>query len=515
MPPRGVLGSSAASNRRNQNEGDGEGAAGDDSSPARQNTNKPVLTEMSVRRPPSPAKSSSSEGGGGGSASSCSACENRLPHQEAVREFYQRGWVQGLVAVLIVGNFIVTVIEKEIDPFEPELQYYEAAWSTIDHIFTWAFVVELLVNMYGSWLCAFWYSGWNVFDFFIVLVSVLASAGALQGPLKLLKVLRAFRVFRLFKRIKALNKIITALIRAIPGVTNAFVIMLIIMSMYAIIGVEIFSTFGEDGTFLTLHATRDLATNMMLYPNVSVSAETMRGLNFGQEYFGSFSRALFTMFQVLTGESWAEMVARPLIFGNMGTQTLGASFFFSSYIVIMQIVLINVVVAVLLDKFVEEEPAPAGAEGEEGEGGEGVPSVAQTEGLGSDGRAPCASFAPATAVDATESKANTSKANTARIAGAGVLPPPGAVSSGSLGAGGGSGGGVEGQLHALRADMKSMAAKLETVSSMRQQIERLAQSLDATAAAVGGAKGAPEARAGGARSEKGSDSNRSDSLLKA
>ena len=177
--------------------------------------------------------------------------------------------------------------------------------------------------------------------------------------------------------------------------------------------------------------------------------------------------------------------------------------------------LINVVVAVLLDKFVEEEPAPAPAEGEEGEGGEGAPSAAQAEGLGGDGRGADASFAPGTAEDATESKANTSKANAARIAGAGVLPPPGAVSSGSLGGGGGSGGGVEGQLHALRADMKSMAAKLETVSSMRLQIDRLAQSLDAAASAGSGAKEASEVRVAGGRSEKGTDSHRSDLLLKA
>ena len=337
---------------------------------------------------------------------------------------------------------------------------------------------------------------------------------------------------------------VTATCMFIGLVLNAFVIMLIFMAIYAILAVDYFRSFGGSygplpgGTGkLCMHGELEHASNGHgcssfqttvaiefpefvngSYANQSHSALSQRGYVIGDEYYGTFSRALFTLFQVLTGDAWAEVVVRPLLFGYNSAGALSATFvglFFASYLLLMQIVLINVVVAVLLDKFVEEEPAPADAEGEEGEGGEGVPSVAQTEGLGSDGRPPCASFAPATAVDATESKANTSKANTARIAGAGVLPPPGAVSSGSLGAGGGSGGGVEGQLHALRADMKSMAAKLETVSSMRQQIERLAQSLDATAAAGGGAKGAPEARAGGARSEKGSDSNRSDSLLKA
>ena len=140
-----------------------------------------------------------------------------LPGQAAVRHVYQLGVTQALVAVLIMTNFLCTIIEKEIDPYSPDLQFHSPTWFLIDQVFTWCFVIELAVNMYGSWFAAFWRSGWNWFDFIIVFISVLSSAGALTGPLKLLKTLRAFRVFRLFKRIEALNKIISALFRAIPG----------------------------------------------------------------------------------------------------------------------------------------------------------------------------------------------------------------------------------------------------------------------------------------------------------
>ena len=59
--------------------------------------------------------------------------------------------------------------------------------------------------------------------------------------LKYLRLLRAFRVFRLFKRIKSLNKIIVSLGKAVPGVSNAFLILLLVMAIYAILGVELFS----------------------------------------------------------------------------------------------------------------------------------------------------------------------------------------------------------------------------------------------------------------------------------
>ena len=88
--------------------------------------------------------------------------------------------------------------------------------------------------------------------------------------------------------------------------------------------------------------------------NVTISAISTRGYTLGDEYYGTFSRSLFTMFQVLTGESWAEAIARPLVFGfNSPNGGFVVGFFFTSYLLIMQIVLMNVVVAVLLDKFVE------------------------------------------------------------------------------------------------------------------------------------------------------------------
>jgi len=87
------------------------------------------------------------------------------------------------------------------------------------------------------------------------------------------------------------------------------------------------------------------------------SAMTVRGYTIGDEYYGTFTRSLYTLFQVLTGESWSEAIARPLIFG-FPSEEGGAAFvaiFFTSFILLMQIVLINVVVAVLLENFVTDD----------------------------------------------------------------------------------------------------------------------------------------------------------------
>merc|ERR1712019_54343 len=76
---------------------------------------------------------------------------------------------------------------------------------------------------------------------------------------------------------------------------------------------------------------------------------------FGDEYFGTFSRSLYTLFQILTGDSWSEAVVRPilLVYPIETYEKVGSAFFFVGFVIINYVVLINVVVAVLLDKMQE------------------------------------------------------------------------------------------------------------------------------------------------------------------
>jgi len=274
----------------------------------------------------------------------------KLPYQDEMCRLYNNEIIVTLVALVIVANFVVNIVEKEIDP-NPNDPKFPDFWNVCDMVFNIIFMVELAANMwgYGGPVRAFWKSLWNVFDTVIVTVGFLTMVNALGPPLDQLKLLRAFRVFRLFKRVESLNKIIVALIKSIPGVANAFLVMFIFFCIYAILAVELFRGFGEGGYYTTWDE---------FGRNISVDAETARGLNVGLEYYGTFMRALFTLFQVMTGESWSEAVTRPLLFGfdtSMTTSAVVVGFYFVSFIILMQMVLINVVVAVLLDKFVEKD----------------------------------------------------------------------------------------------------------------------------------------------------------------
>ena len=170
-------------------------------------------------------------------------------YQMRAYTWYSSDHVQYSVAALIILNFLMNILEKEIDPSG---EVHKGTWRALEHAFNACFLAELLVNMYANWLWPFWVSGWNQFDFVVVCVGCMSFFMELLGPLKLLRTLRAFRVFRLFKRIKSLNMIIRTIVSAIPGVANAFLVMVLAISIYALIGVEFFFEFGtSNSTTLT------------------------------------------------------------------------------------------------------------------------------------------------------------------------------------------------------------------------------------------------------------------------
>jgi len=118
------------------------------------------------------------------------------------------------------------------------------------------------------------------------------------------------------------------------------------MSIYAILAVELFHDIGPDCVKVN---------------SSDAWMESTRGYCLGDEYFGNFSKSLYTFFQILTGESWSEAVARPVIWYYIHDplRSVGSGIFFVSYYLFTAVVLTNVVVAVLLEKMVDPEVSNA------------------------------------------------------------------------------------------------------------------------------------------------------------
>eukprot|EP00301_Raphidiophrys_heterophryoidea_P001864 c10881_g1_i1.p1 GENE.c10881_g1_i1~~c10881_g1_i1.p1 ORF type:complete len:446 (-),score=82.53 c10881_g1_i1:255-1592(-) len=231
-----------------------------------------------------------------------------LPHQEKVRRYYESSFTQAGAAVLIFSNFIVSAARAQVSANMSHAT--SKRFDSLEVFFAIIFTVELVWNMYGFWFAAFWKNAWNIFDFVIVTISVLSLILSNLPGIAVLRLFRAFRVFRLSRRIRSLKQIVEGVIASMPGVANAFVILVMLMGIWSIMGVEFFSDVDE-------------------------------------EYFGTFIKAMLTMWQVITLDAWSD-VCRNLIFNHHMPL---AALFFVSFIFIAAIVMANVVVAVLLDKF--------------------------------------------------------------------------------------------------------------------------------------------------------------------
>lgn len=167
---------------------------------------------------------------------------------------------QFFVIVAIVANFMCNVAEAQLNPITPDSEM-ERVFTIIDLVFIYLFLAELVINMVARWFWAFWSDRANWMDFFVVAVSLVGlfvSSGAGGGAFTVLRIMRVFRVVRVFKRLASVRLIISALASSVIPVSNAFFIMILATSIWAILGVNLFSEkaphqFGNFGAaFLTV-----------------------------------------------------------------------------------------------------------------------------------------------------------------------------------------------------------------------------------------------------------------------
>jgi len=133
------------------------------------------------------------------------------------------------------------------------------------------FVAELAARLYGMGL-RFFKSGWNIFDFVIVTIS-LVPAGA---GFSVLRALRILRVLRVISVTPSLRRVIDGLGRALPGMGSVFVLISIIYYIAAVIATKLFAA---------------------AFP----------------EWFGSLGASSYSLFQIMTLESWSMGIVRPVM----------------------------------------------------------------------------------------------------------------------------------------------------------------------------------------------------------
>ena len=99
-----------------------------------------------------------------------------LKYKHMIRDVYHDPRCEMFVALLIASSFLVNVVEVQMNPLQDNKDI-TPTFEKIDLMFTIVFLLELLVNMISHWFLEFWNDLWNIFDFAVVAVSVVALTG--------------------------------------------------------------------------------------------------------------------------------------------------------------------------------------------------------------------------------------------------------------------------------------------------------------------------------------------------
>lgn len=181
-----------------------------------------------------------------------------------------------LLATPWVGNFIVAVIifNAVILGMETSDSIMAVAGPlilTLDRICLAVFVIELSAKMFAQ-RNQFFRSGWNIFDFIIVGVSLVPG----NGGLSVLRALRILRVLRVISVVPSLRRVVEGFVTALPGMGSVFLLMGIVFYIGAVMATKLF---GDS------------------FP----------------QWFGTLGQSGYTLFQIMTLESWSMGIVRPVM----------------------------------------------------------------------------------------------------------------------------------------------------------------------------------------------------------
>ena len=209
------------------------------------------------------------------------------------------------IIAVILFNAVVIGLETYPSILKPNKELF----LIIERIFLWIFSIEIAIRITAEdrWY-RFFRDGWNNFDFIIVASSIILIG---FHYISILRILRVLRVLRAISVIPSLQKLIYALLRTIPSLGNIMLLMGLIFYIFAVLGTIIFSEISP-------------------------------------EYFGTLHHTLLTLFQIVTLESWASEIMRPI-----NEIAPWAWMYFVSFVLVGTFVVINLFVGVIVNNVQE------------------------------------------------------------------------------------------------------------------------------------------------------------------
>jgi voltage-gated sodium channel len=211
-----------------------------------------------------------------------------------------------LFTLVITALILMNAITLGLETDQSITARYGGLLHWIDRIILVLFSIELLLKFY-VYRFRFFRSGWNLFDLAIVAIAWAPTSGALT----VLRALRILRVLRLISVVPQLRRVVSAIGHSIPGMVSVVGVLGLIFYVASVLATKLFGTYPD--------------------PNM-------------QEWFGSIGASAYTLFQIMTLESWSMGVVRP----TMEFFPWAWSFFIP-FIIITSFAVLNFFIGIIVD----------------------------------------------------------------------------------------------------------------------------------------------------------------------
>lgn len=217
----------------------------------------------------------------------------------------QSRWFNHLITIVILINAVVIGLDTSRELHAR----FSAQFELANQIFLAIFIVEAALKMLAlaPGMHRYFKDGWNVFDFTIIVVSLIPATGQLAT---LARLARLLRVLRLISALPELRLIVATLVRSIPSMANVICLMSIIFYVYAVAGFHLFHEIDPT-------------------------------------HWETLGIALLTLFRIVTLEDWTD-----IMYAAMAVEPW-AWLYFVSFVVLGTFVVVNLFIAVVINNLDE------------------------------------------------------------------------------------------------------------------------------------------------------------------
>ncbi|XP_068415018.1 sodium channel protein type 5 subunit alpha isoform X7 [Eschrichtius robustus] len=275
----------------------------------------------------------------------------------------EHSWFETFIIFMILLSSGALAFE---DIYLEERKTIKVLLEYADKMFTYIFVLEMLLKWVAYGFKKYFTNAWCWLDFLIVdvsLISLVANAlgFAEMGPIKSLRTLRALRPLRALSRFEGMRVVVNALVGAIPSIMNVLLVCLIFWLIFSIMGVNLFA--GKFGRCIN-QTEGDLPLNYTIVNNKSdcVSFNVTGELYWTKVKvnFDNVGAGYLALLQVATFKGWMDIMYAAVDSRGYEEQpqweyNLYMYIYFVIFIIFGSFFTLNLFIGVIIDNFNQQK----------------------------------------------------------------------------------------------------------------------------------------------------------------